>query len=105
MLELEQKHYQVKVAYLGFMNQYFICVQLISKVKCSCPNVEVDVHKYDDFGGKSLIYPNFYGDKCLEFGCKTVIYYKNMAANQGIIGLISVQIMVNNRYIQLKYVP
>ena len=28
--ELELQHYQVKVGYLGFMNQYFICVQLIS---------------------------------------------------------------------------
>ena len=27
--ELELQHYQVKVGYLGFMNQYFICVQLI----------------------------------------------------------------------------
>ena len=31
--ELELQHYQVKVAYLGFMNQYFICVQLISTSK------------------------------------------------------------------------
>ena len=29
--ELELQHYQVKVGYLGFMNQYFICVQLIEK--------------------------------------------------------------------------
>ena len=27
--ELDLQHYQVKVGYLGFMNQYFICVQLI----------------------------------------------------------------------------
>ena len=30
LAELEREHYQVKVAYLGFMKQYFICVQLIS---------------------------------------------------------------------------
>ena len=29
VLELELQDYQVKVVYLGFMNQYFICVQLI----------------------------------------------------------------------------
>ena len=28
--EVELQHYQVKVGYLGFMNQYFICVQLTS---------------------------------------------------------------------------
>ena len=31
----ELQHYQVKVGYLGFMNQYFICVQLTSmRVRC-----------------------------------------------------------------------
>ena len=29
--ELELQHYQVNVVYLGFMNQYFICVQLIKQ--------------------------------------------------------------------------
>ena len=32
MAELELQHYQVNVVYLGFMNQYFICVQLIKQV-------------------------------------------------------------------------
>ena len=31
--ELELQDYQVKVAYLAFMNQYFICVQLINSMK------------------------------------------------------------------------
>ena len=30
LAELEREHYQLKVGYLGFMKQYFICVQLIS---------------------------------------------------------------------------
>ena len=32
LAELEREHYQVKVGYLGFMKQYFICVQLIKKL-------------------------------------------------------------------------
>ena len=30
VLEQELQHYQVKLGYLGFMNLFFICVQLIS---------------------------------------------------------------------------
>ena len=30
VVELELQHYQVKVGYLGFMNLFFICVQLIN---------------------------------------------------------------------------
>ena len=36
--ELELQHYQVKVGYLGFMNQYFICVQLIDIFEISKPD-------------------------------------------------------------------
>ena len=35
MAELELQHYQVNVGYLGFMNQYFICVQLINHIGSS----------------------------------------------------------------------
>ena len=36
----ELQHYQVKVGYLGFMNQYFICVQLTSSASVSALGVK-----------------------------------------------------------------
>ena len=47
--ELELQHYQVKVGYLGFMNQYFICVQLISWLISICTKTARKVHEMCTF--------------------------------------------------------
>ena len=50
--ELELQHYQVKVGYLGFMNQYFICVQLIRSpaIDAEGPPTVVKIDQKGPFG-------------------------------------------------------
>ena len=70
--ELDLQHYQVKVGYLGFMNQYFICVQLIESSCFVHYNLLLSAHSalYSaHFCHYALILPRILAIECILSSC------------------------------------